>query len=125
MWGRCCASQGSGSSPSSRASQMSSSSSCMRGTRHLHRCQTVPHIVLGEPLTSAQCCRTLASTTVCFFLTSWMSLVPWNLHFGMKSCYLRQLRQGGAFHQPILSSWAAGNLKPTACFLPAPVLGHC
>ena len=101
-----CAPWGSGSSPSSRASsagvweasgsspidsskeasQMSSSSSCMRGSRHLCRTWAVPHIILGEaPNCSAQCYRALASVTLCSFLTSHMSLVPWNLHSGMVS----------------------------------------
>ena len=106
-------------------SQVSCSSSCMRGARHLCRSQTVPHIVLGGvPGHSAQHCRALASTTVCSLLTSQMSLVPWNLHSGKKSHHPRPLSQGGAFHEPTLSSWAAGNLKPAACFFLAPVSEH-
>ena len=64
---------------SKEASRMSSSSSHMRGTRHLCRSGTAVHIVLGVVLNcSAQHCRALVSTTDCSFLTSWMSLVPWN-----------------------------------------------
>ena len=91
---------------------MSSSSSCRRGTRHLHRSQTAPYIIPGATECSAQHCRTIASTTVCSLFTSQTSLVPQNLHSGMKSHHTRLLRLGGAFHQP-----AAGNLKPAACFL--------
>ena len=110
--------KGSSSMDSSKeASQMSSSSSCVRGTRHLHRSWTVPHIAQGgAPNCSAQYCKTLASTTVCSLLTSWKSLVHQNMHSSVKSHHLRQLRQGGAFHQPILSYWAASNLEPAACF---------
>ena len=96
---------------------MSSSSTCMSDARSFCRSWTTPHIVPGEaPNHSVQYCKALASTTVCFLLTSQMPLVPQNVHSGMKSHHLRLLRQGGAFHQPILSSWSAGNLKPAACF---------
>ena len=63
---------------SKETSQMSSSSGCIRSTRHLHK--TASHIVPGGAANqSVQCCRALASTTACSFVTSQMSVVPWNL----------------------------------------------
>ena len=62
---------------SKEVSQMSSSSSCMRGTRHLHRSWTVPDIVGGAPDHSAQCCRALASAKVCSFLPGTLKLALW------------------------------------------------
>ena len=109
---------GSSSADSSKeASKKSSSSSCMRGTRHLCMSWTAPHIVPGgAPDHSVQHWKAFASTTVCSFHTSGMSLVPQNLHSGMRSHHLRLLRQGGVFNQPILSSWGASNLEPATHF---------
>ena len=85
---------------SKEASQMSSSFSCMRGTRHLHRSWTTPHIVPGGASNhAAQCCKALASTTV-------SSLETTQARWGIPpACFV---------------VWAASSLKPAVCFFASP-----
>ena len=111
---------GSGSSLSSRAT------SAVWGAQGISTGLRLCHMLYWEELPnhSTQPCSTLGSATVCSLLTSWTSMVNWNLHSGMTFHHTRLFMQGGTFQQPTLSSLAAGNVKPAAVFWLVPVPGH-